>query len=902
MMQLQAERLATATVLWVASGAIKASIVLVLSFCISRWRGLSAATRHAIWCTTIVGVLVMPVLRSTLPAWNVAILPAHPDLASGSGADVAAPTLAAPQDDLGESSRSTLIVDVPPAGAAPVISGDVRTFQSVGDSPRVHAPSLTESELLAIVWGVGVLVVLFPWVIGTLRLQRLWSKAAPGPLGAWGELQHLLPSATSRVVALRVSELTTVPMTWGVWRPKVLVPAADQWSSTERRAALLHELAHVARWDALWQSLSRLAKAMFWFNPLVWLADAMLRSEAERACDDAVLRSGARASDYAQQLVDVLRTTGGRRPSAAAALSMARRSGMAGRLRAVLAPGAARGALSRRSQASIVALAGVVGIPLARLTPVADSPGLQPAAMAAATLVTEGESASSRPSVIAMTASDAGRRASEVTGELATGTVPPAGLSRAVGSVVTRGLTPSGEMPVADSRLAVSVPLQGNAAATAQDGCLFERGAKSSSMSVQSRDGKRSMHVKWTTGTCRVTFDVDGELTFNSDASDVVALSRGGSLDLYIKDGSRSRRLTLEENRGALDRKYWVNDERQPWDAAAAAWFSRALVALDHRTAFAVDQRLPALLKAGGVDRVLAEVEEMNSDYAARVYYTKLFKVQTLSAPQVQRVLAHAATQVESDYERAELLLEVAKLGNFSAESHVAFAGAAGGIKSDYEKRRALTALLAKRGLSMPAVKALLGAAQGMGSDYELAELLVAVSGQYAISDDTRPLYLAALGTLESDYEHRRVLDAIVAAGGLTPAATRDLLQDASRIKSDYELAEFLVKVAASGTIDAGNTDAFFSAASAVQGDYESHRVLTSVLQRNRVGKDLLMRVIEASRQIKSDYERASLLVEAATTGPIDEAVLGAYERAASGIKSEYEYGRAMAAIRRARS
>ena len=82
------------------------------------------------------------------------------------------------------------------------------------------------------------------------------------------------------------------------------VPDADKLE-----AVLLHELAHVARFD-LWTSFAaHVACAAYWFNPLVWMAARRMRIEGERACDDAVLRCGARASDYADQLLEVVRDT-----------------------------------------------------------------------------------------------------------------------------------------------------------------------------------------------------------------------------------------------------------------------------------------------------------------------------------------------------------------------------------------------------------------------------------------------------------------------------------------------------------------------------------------------------------------------------------------------------------------
>src|SRR4029079_17484665 len=99
-----------------------------------------------------------------------------------------------------------------------------------------------------------------------------------------------------------------------------------------------------------------------------------------------------------------------------------------------------------------------------------------------------------------------------------------------------------------------------------------------------------------------------------------------------------------------------------------------------------------------------SEIELMYSDYAQRLYYTKLFKLQPLTVAQIRRVLNHVGSSLTSDYERAELLLAIAKLDVFREEAYVDFANAASGIKSDYEKRRALGALLGEKNLKPAAV------------------------------------------------------------------------------------------------------------------------------------------------------------------------------------------------------
>jgi TonB family protein len=140
-----------------------------------------------------------------------------------------------------------------------------------------------------------------------------------------------------RPVTILRSEHPTLLVTWGVVQPKVILPAvADEWSDERARVVLRHEFAHIGRGDWVVFMVAELLRAVYWFNPLVWIACTRVRQDSENACDDAVLNAGIAGPDYATHLLDLARTLNANRRTPLPAPAMARPSSLQGRISAML--------------------------------------------------------------------------------------------------------------------------------------------------------------------------------------------------------------------------------------------------------------------------------------------------------------------------------------------------------------------------------------------------------------------------------------------------------------------------------------------------------------------------------------------------------------------------------------
>jgi carboxyl-terminal processing protease len=230
-------------------------------------------------------------------------------------------------------------------------------------------------------WAVGVVLTGAPIVLGLFRLGRLARASEPVTDEAMlGSARRLAARVgVRRPVRLVLGSGREVPMTWGIFRPVILLPSdAARWPEGRLATALAHELAHVRRWDCLTHLLARSACALYWFNPLSWLALARVRAEQEQACDDLAVRSGLDRVSYADHLLAILAGRTSRSPGSptAVALAMSAGSRLEGRLREILDARRSRRAPGRRTVGLATAAAVALLVPLAAVSPRAGAEAL----------------------------------------------------------------------------------------------------------------------------------------------------------------------------------------------------------------------------------------------------------------------------------------------------------------------------------------------------------------------------------------------------------------------------------------------------------------------------------------------------------------------------------------------
>jgi beta-lactamase regulating signal transducer with metallopeptidase domain len=289
----------------------KSLLLLLAAAAIERaWRRASAAHRHLVWLGALVAVLLLPLTSLFAPSWSVSLVPR-----------TTVPEMRAH--------------DSPPQSGTAALSEPVQVARAAWRDWDVSLVVMT-------IWGAGVALILAGRVAGSVRLVRLRrsSELVTDPRVQRMAVGILTELGIRRRVALRLSCHAGVPLTCGTWRPLVMLPAAALgWDDTRLSAALRHEAGHIRRGDHFTCWLAQIACALYWPNPLIWMAARRLRTAQEEATDDLVLRAGAAPAEYAEQLLDLARVLAGGRRAAGSALCMAAPAGLERRLRALLEEG-----------------------------------------------------------------------------------------------------------------------------------------------------------------------------------------------------------------------------------------------------------------------------------------------------------------------------------------------------------------------------------------------------------------------------------------------------------------------------------------------------------------------------------------------------------------------------------
>jgi len=279
----------TAIYLWTQSAQIAALCVLVGAACYAL-RKRTSHLRYLLWLLIVAKCLVPSLMTVSL-----AILPNEPKTPKAAAVEPVMP----------------ILIDVPPAALLETryVASELSSFVEPSIFERLS--EIGPKTWFGIIWLAGLCVFTVVVLAKAARIHHsLKSRRRHIDEALQNEADEILEAA-GKAPQLWLVAGTGQPFVWGLVRGSVYLPANFTRSTdrAHRRKILAHELAHVARFDALVNLLQTIAQAIFWFHPLVWIANKKIRAEREKCCDEtAIAKLAASPKDYSNAIVDTLIT------------------------------------------------------------------------------------------------------------------------------------------------------------------------------------------------------------------------------------------------------------------------------------------------------------------------------------------------------------------------------------------------------------------------------------------------------------------------------------------------------------------------------------------------------------------------------------------------------------------
>ena len=829
--------------------AVKGAVlVLLAAVAVYALRNRSAASRHAVWTAAVIGHLTIPALMLLLPAWRVPLLPAAPWNTEQApvvtqNASSPAPRASAPPaspSNKSDAPASSNVAAAPDAGAA--ASAREVTPQSTTQSTLSITPAPASRRgtfaTLAAIWLIGAVLVLLRLVLGTWKVGQLAREGARVEDGKWLSLTQRLANrmGVTRPMTLLRGDRLAVPVTWGIVYPAVLLPQdADTWSEERRRFVLVHEMAHVKRFDALTQLLAQFAVALFWFDPLLWVAAHQMRVEREHACDDYVLRDGTQPSLYAGELLEMVRSIGSpshdRAAPAFAALAMARRSEFEGRMLAILDPRLDRHTLPRKGTLMTAVIVALLTFPLAALRP------FQQPATSSATPKDE------FPQSFKVTISD--------------GKTPSTTSSQS-----TPASSPSGSpAPTSMFGTATAATLGTQARWSCEKYPVgTELHGTSTHVSEHKGDGADRWDLLFSEAGHCTEAAVIGQIAFSPDERHIAQLAPGGFARFRERTASFDRAVSVSAvGDGSLRYTSLVNGQPVPFDGAMQAWLEQLLPSILREIPLNVPERVARFRAQGGVPAVLQEIGRIRSSSAKRAHYEELIKNgPALSDGDLEKILNQVSRDLTSSGDLSGVLQMLPRKALQNAGARRGVADALSRIQSSGDKASTLQVLAPTADAEL--LLLLAQAAESLPSSGDKANFLMTTAAQYLTPNNQalRDAFFRTSATLQSSGDLANVLLTAMSYAHATPSIALQVVQVSKGLASSGDAANVLMSLVSQRVLKPGDTRATIAAierTTTMGSSGDRANVLITI-----AGADLL-----TSREVRDAFTKAALAIPSGT-------------------------------------
>jgi hypothetical protein len=426
--------------------------------------------------------------------------------------------------------------------------------------------------------------------------------------------------------------------------------------------------------------------------------------------------------------------------------------------------------------------------------------------------------------------------------------------------------------------------------------------------------------------------EMRGKIELTDDDRDIKSMSSDGYLEINKTVFGSRRTLVISPQGNSLKREYFEGRTPIPYEPEGRKWLAEIMPELVRSSLIAAESRVNRFFKQSGVQGVLAEIDQLESEYVQEHYAGLLVDHPGVTSKDYKTIVDRVAQAVhDSDYYLSEFLRKGLDKFITSKEATEAVFRACDGMESDHYKTEIIKEALRAQPVSVESVKVILTATNKMESDHYKTEVLSALLRQQNLSDPIVAEMINSTRAFESDHYRTVVLNKALATKGLSSASYQKTLESLKDFESDHYKTEVLTKLLSNKlpteqvfnlvdlteSFDSDHyitvvfqavlknqelSDEAFKAlvnrAGSLDSDHYASVILNDALEIPNLSDAQLISVISAAGNMDSDHYITTVLVDAAPkVKGGSNSVKDAYRSTAKRISSETYYGRALKAI-----
>jgi hypothetical protein len=461
---------------------------------------------------------------------------------------------------------------------------------------------------------------------------------------------------------------------------------------------------------------------------------------------------------------------------------------------------------------------------------------------------------------------------------------------------------------------------------------LFGQEEKKSYSQTTSRRQSGTTVYNHSDGFQSFNIEMRGKIEVTDDDRDIKSMSPDGYLEINKTVFGSRRTLVISQQGGSLKREYYEGRTPVAYEPEGRKWLAEIMPELVRSSLIGAEGRVNRFFKQNGVQGVLGEINQLESEYVKEHYAGLLVDHPGVTSKDYKTIVDGVSQAIDdSDYYLSEFLRKGLDKFMTSKEALEAVFRACDSMESDHYKTEIIKEAVRTQPVNEASIKVILVATNKMESDHYKTEVLSALLKQSNLSDPIVSEMINATRAFESDHYRTVVLNKALATKGLSSTSYQKTLESVKDFESDHYKTEVLTRLLANKlpteqvfnlvdlteSFDSDhyitvvfqavlknqelNDEAFkalVNRAGSLDSDHYASVILNEALEMPNLSEAQLISVINAAANMDSDHYITTVLVDAAPrVKGSSNTVKDAYRSTAKRIGSDTYYGRALKAI-----